>query len=68
MCQNKITVLLGLWIIALAFLGFSESLMKILLILTGFFVVVVSIRKRSLIKTDQELVEQIDQAQKDDGV
>ena len=45
--RHWINGVLGLWIILLAFLGFPSSVRKILLILTGLFVAIVSFSKAS---------------------
>jgi hypothetical protein len=57
MWQNKLNGILGLWVIALAFLGFSDSLHRILLVLTGVFIAVVAFWGNSLIMSNKELTE-----------
>jgi len=55
MWQNKFIGVLGLWIIALAFLGFSDSLQRFLLVLTGLCIVLVTFWGKKLIKPTKDL-------------
>jgi hypothetical protein len=57
MWQNKLNGILGLCVISLADLGFSDSLHRILLVLTGVFIAVVAFWGNSLIMSNKELTE-----------
>lgn len=59
MLQNKINGVLGVWIIVLAFLGFSDSMHRFLLIISGIAIIVVSFYGKSLFKPTEELVKDI---------
>lgn len=58
MWQSKLIGVLGIWVIALAFLGFSVSLQRILLTLTGIFIALVALRSDSVVKPTKELLEE----------
>jgi hypothetical protein len=57
MWQNKMNGLLGIWIIALSLLGFSESLQRILLIFTGVVIAAIAFRGEVLIQPTRKLLE-----------
>lgn len=63
MLQNKINGVLGIWIIALAFLGFSDSMQRFLLVVTGLVVAIVSFYGESLFKPSEELIKDISEIQ-----
>ena len=50
MWQNKLNGILGLWVIALAFLGFSVSMHRVLLVITGLLIATVAFLGRFIIK------------------
>ena len=56
MWQNKLNGILGLWIIVLAFLAFSESMHRILLVLTGLAITIIAFFGKKLIRSPKELV------------
>jgi len=62
MRHNKFVAILGVWIVALAFLGFSESLTRIFLVLTGVLIVVLAIRKKPFIRSGEDFINQLEQA------
>jgi len=53
--QNKVNGILGLWIIALAFLGFSVSFQRMLLVVTGIVIMLISFWGKSLVKSAKDL-------------
>lgn len=55
MWRHRFNGVLGLWVVALAFLGFSESLKRILLVVTGILVAVVAFGGHQLIKPAKDL-------------
>jgi hypothetical protein len=55
MWQNNLNGILGLWIIILAFLGFSDSLFKIMLVGTGVFIVIISFFGRLIFRPTEDL-------------
>jgi len=59
--NNKLIAFLGVWVIALSFLGFSESLIRLFLILTGLLLVVLAIKKKPFVKSDEDFIKQLDQ-------
>jgi len=63
MRHNKLIAILGIWVIALAFLGFSESLTRIFLVLTGFLLIVVAVKKKPLVKSNKDFIEQFNQTE-----
>ncbi|MCF7835959.1 MAG: hypothetical protein K9M15_02460 [Candidatus Marinimicrobia bacterium] len=56
MRHNKMIMVLGVWLVALAFLNFSKTFTTILLVLTGIWIVFLAIRKTPVVKTDKEFV------------
>ncbi|MDO8555052.1 MAG: hypothetical protein Q7R75_00590 [bacterium] len=56
MWQNKFNGVMGLWVVALAFLGFSDSTQRILLVLSGLAVAIASFWGKSFIKPTEELL------------
>lgn len=59
MWQNKVNGALGIWVIALAFLGFSVSLQRFLLVLTGVAIAIIAFWGKSLVKPTEKLVQEI---------
>jgi len=55
MWQNKLNGILGLWVIALAFLGFSDSMHRVLLVMTGIILVVASFFGRFIVKPVKDI-------------
>ena len=55
MWRQKINGVLGIWIIVLAFLGFSESLKRVLFILTGVLIAVFAFKGKQFVKPTEEL-------------
>lgn len=64
MWQNKVNNILAVWIIALAFLGFSDSLHRVLLVITGLTMVILSIFGKSLIKSSRDLLKEVKENEK----
>jgi len=64
MWQNIVNGILGLWIVALAFLGFSESLHRFLLIITGIFIALIAFGGKHLVKPTEELIKEVEEAGK----
>lgn len=57
MWHNKLNGILGIWVITLAFLGFSDSLHRVLLIITGLVIAVFSFWPHRIVKPIEELKE-----------
>jgi len=49
---------MGFWVIALAFLSFSETLHDFFLVITGIFIILTAVNKGSLIKPTEELIKE----------
>ncbi|PJE72924.1 MAG: hypothetical protein COV00_02430 [Candidatus Tagabacteria bacterium CG10_big_fil_rev_8_21_14_0_10_40_13] len=67
MWQKNITGILGIWIIFLALIDFSESLHKILLVSTGIFVALVSFFGKKIIRVVGEKPEPKKETEEDVG-
>lgn len=65
MWQNKFNGVVGLWVVALAFLGFSDSTQRILLVLSGLAVAIASFWGKSFIKPTEELIGDIQEEHHD---
>ena len=64
MWQNKFIGVLGLWAIALAFLGFSDSLQRFLLVLTGLCIATIAFWGNHLVKPTQDMVDSLPKEEK----
>ena len=64
MWQNRLNGVLGLWVMALAFLAFSVSLHRFLLIITGFAITLIAFWGNHLIKPTKDLVKESREATK----
>ncbi|MDD5032568.1 MAG: hypothetical protein PHC85_00400 [Candidatus Pacebacteria bacterium] len=62
MKQRKFTGILGIWIIVLAFLGLSSTLHAALLTITGLAIALLSFKPRGMVKSDKELIEDVEKA------
>ena len=58
MWQNKFNGILGVWIVILAFIDFSDSARIFLLVITGIFVIFASLRGSSFVKTTKDLIKE----------
>lgn len=56
MRYRKLIIILGFWVVSLAFLGFSDSLTRILLVLTGILLAVIGFKRDGIVKSQDELV------------
>ncbi len=56
MHHRKLVVVLGFWVIALAFLGFSDSLLRILLVITGVLLAIAGFKRQGIVKSQDELM------------
>lgn len=63
MRQNKFFWIIGLWLIALSFIDFSQSLHNLFLVLTGLFMIITVIKKGSVVKTNEELIKEIKESE-----
>jgi len=61
MWKNKLFGVLGLWIVALAFLGFSDSLHRVFLVLTGIAMIVFAFWDKKIVRPAKELEKEINQ-------
>jgi hypothetical protein len=66
MWQNKFIAIIGLWILVLVFIGFSETLLKILLVLTAVVLFLTSLSLRYPAGPKEEF-EELDRLLKEDG-
>lgn len=64
MWQNIVSGILGFWVVALAFLGFSESLQRLLLIITGIFISFIALGGKHLVRPTEDLIQDIKKIQK----
>ena len=53
---------MGLWVVALAFLGFSDSTQRILLVLAGLAIAIASFWGKTLISPTEDLVDSAEEA------
>lgn len=67
MWQRKFTGILGLWVVALAFIDFSSSLRAVLFVITGLAVAFLSFKPYGFVKSDRELIEDIEETRKEFG-
>ena len=65
MWQNIVNGLLGLWVIALAFLAFSVSMQRVLLVVTGLAITLVAFLGRVFIKPTRDLVKYAEEEKKE---
>ncbi len=56
MSREKINGILGIWVVLLAFLGFSDSLKRFLMVITGITIAFVAFYSKSLIKPTKDLM------------
>ncbi len=56
MHHRNLVVVLGFWVVALAFLGFSDSLLRILLVITGILLVIAGFKRQGIVKSQDELI------------
>ncbi len=61
MRYRKLIIILGLWVIALAFLGFSDSLLRILLVTTGVLLSIIGFKRDGIVKSQNELMAEVPQ-------
>lgn len=67
MWQNKFNGILGIWIIILAFIDFSDSARIFLLVITGVFIVFSSLRGSSFVKTTKDLIKESQKLEEKNG-
>ncbi len=65
MSQNKINGILGIWVFLLAFLGFSETMHRFLLVITGISIAVIAFGGKHLFKSTKELMKESKKIEKE---
>ncbi len=65
MLQNKINGILGVWVFLLAFLGFSETMHRFLLVLTGVAIAVIGLGGKYIFKSTKEIIKETQKAEKE---
>ncbi|MFH1978917.1 MAG: hypothetical protein ABII97_00835 [Patescibacteria group bacterium] len=65
MWRNKFNGFLGIWIIALAFLAFSVSLQRFLMVLTGSVITITAFWGNKIIKPTEDVVKRSKELEKE---
>lgn len=67
MWQNKVNGILGIWLVGLAFIPFSSSMQKALLIVTGLAIIVTAFLGRFIIRPAKDVSGSASREQGGDG-
>lgn len=68
MWQNKFNGILGIWIIILAFIDFSDSARVFLLVITGVLAVFASFKSSSFVRSTKDLIKESQELEKKNGL